>query len=226
MAETTESGSKQPSGLVAADALAGAPRGVGGAADPAPARPTDRELVLRIAQRDETAMRDLVDRHGTVMFSLALAILRERADAEETCADAFLQAWRTADRFDPVRGSVPGWLATITRSRALDRRRARNRRAEAEPEVLESETGRTEQSPESPDQRAESTERSRLVQAAMSELPESQRRVIELAYFAGMSQSEIATTLNVPLGTVKTRTLAAMKRLRDALAPLLREEVA
>ena len=189
----------------------------------------DRELVLRMTQGDEHAMRELVHRHGDMMFSLAVAILRDPADAHEACSDAFLQAWRTAHRFDPLRGGVPAWLATITRSRALDRRRARTRRGEIGPAVLE--TGGRGSEPltppeDAPDRLTESIETRRLVEQAMTDLPEAQRRVIELAYFGGLSQSEIAEHLSVPLGTVKTRTLAAMKRLRDVLAPLLREEVA
>jgi RNA polymerase sigma-70 factor (ECF subfamily) len=188
----------------------------------------DRELVLRLAQGDELAMRELVQRHGDMMFSLAVAILRDPADAQEACADAFLQTWRTAAQFDPLRGSVPGWLATITRSRALDRRRARTRRGAIGSPVLDTGRGNEPVTPpeDAPDRRTESTETRRLVEQAMTDLPEAQRRVIELAYFGGLSQSEIAEHLSIPLGTVKTRTLAAMKRLRDVLAPLLREEVA
>jgi RNA polymerase sigma-70 factor (ECF subfamily) len=182
-----------------------------------------------MTRRDESAVGELASRHGDMMFSLALAILHERDDAQEACADALLQAWRTAEHFDPVRCSVPGWLTMITRSRALDRRRARARRGEVGSALRDSAAHVPEDVPsaeDAPDRRAESTERSRLVRQAMVDLPDAQRCVIELAYFGGMSQSEIAEHLRVPLGTVKTRTLAAMKRLRDALAPLLGGEMA
>ena len=190
---------------------------------------TDRALVERMARGDERAVQALVDRHGDALFALARSILVEKADAEEVAADAFHQAWRTADRFDPTRASVIAWLAMITRSRALDRLRTRKRGGAAVKEVESTGWGESEAvtpAEDAPDRSFEASERKQLVDRALGSLPAAQRDVIELAYLGGLSQSEIAARLGVPLGTVKTRTLAAMKRLREALAPLLREEVA
>jgi RNA polymerase sigma-70 factor (ECF subfamily) len=190
---------------------------------------SDHALVERMARGDERAVQALVDRHGGVLFALAHSIVHERSDAEEVTADAFLQAWRTAATFDPARASVAGWLAMITRSRALDLLRARSRgvRTLAREESNARGEGRGFARPaDSPDRSCEVSEAKRLVDTALRELPEEQRAVIELAYLDGLSQREIAARLGVPLGTVKTRTLLGMKRLRDRLTPLLRADVA
>jgi RNA polymerase sigma-70 factor (ECF subfamily) len=188
-------------------------------------RAPDHALVARFAVGDERALGELYDRHGAMAYSLALAIVRERADAEEVVADVFGQAWRSAAGYDPGRGSVAGWLATITRSRALDLVRARGRRARAIERAAQADTdglaaplGATA---DLPDRRLERGEARRLVVRSLEELPEPQRRVIELAYFGGLSQTEIAAELQEPLGTVKTRMRAGMEKLRGSLAPLL-----
>jgi RNA polymerase sigma-70 factor (ECF subfamily) len=177
---------------------------------------------------DERAVQALVDRHGDALYALAYSILQDGADAEEVTADAFHQAWRRAASFEPARASVIAWLAVITRSRALDRLRSgkqgrRRLRIEREAAAPGDPPGRAE---DQPDRELETSEAKQLVGRAIGELPEPQRQVIELAYFGGLSQSEIAERMSIPLGTVKTRTLSAMKRLREALGPLLREEVA
>jgi len=186
---------------------------------------TDCALVQRMAGRNERALGELYDRHGGVVYSLALAIVGERADAEEVVADAFGQAWRTAEQFDPVRGSVTAWLATITRTRALDLVRARGRRARA---LTRAALGNSEglaapiaPAGEAPDRDVERQEARRLVERSLSELPESQRRIIELAYFGGLTQTEIAAELKEPLGTVKTRMRAGLEKLRGSLVPFL-----
>jgi RNA polymerase sigma-70 factor (ECF subfamily) len=187
----------------------------------------DRALIERMSAGDERALGDLYDRHGSTVYALAIAIVRERADADEVVADAFGQAWRTAPQFDPSRGSVGAWLATITRTRALDLVRARGRRVRAleraareDPDGLAAPLGRA---PATPDLGAERHETRRLVQRSLAELPEPQRHVIELAYFGGLTQSEIAEELKEPLGTVKTRMRAGMEKLRGTLASLLAE---
>ncbi|HEX6049592.1 MAG TPA: sigma-70 family RNA polymerase sigma factor [Gemmatimonadaceae bacterium] len=197
---------------------------------PAEPPPSDAAVVARMARGDERAMRALVDAHGGKVFALALSILRERADAEEVAADAFMQAWRNAAAFDPARSSVVAWLGVIARSRALDRLRARTRKERLlapETESMQEEASEMARPDvEVPDRVAETREARELVARALRELPEPQRRVIELAYFGGLSQTEIAARLSVPLGTVKTRTLTAMRQLRARLGPLLREELA
>lgn len=192
-----------------------------------PDRPTtpDRALVERMAAGDERALGALYDRHGAAAYALALAILREQADAEEAVADAFGQVWRNAGQFDAARGSVPAWLATITRTRALDLVRARGRRARAlaraAGESSEGFAAPLAAAGEAPDRGVERAEARRLVERSLAELPELQRRVIELAYFGGLTQTEIAAELQEPLGTVKTRIRAGMEKLRGSLAPLL-----
>lgn len=188
-------------------------------------RTLDRALVERMAAGEERALGELYDRHGGMAYALALAIVREGADAEEVVADVFGQVWRNAARYDPGRGSVAGWLATITRTRALDLVRARGRRtraieraAQADADGLASPLGAPA---ERPDRGIERQEARSLVTRSLGELPEPQRRVIELAYFGGLSQTEIAAELKEPLGTVKTRMRAGMEKLRGALAQLL-----
>lgn len=186
---------------------------------------SDRTLVTRMETGDERALGDLYDRHGGSAYSLALAIVGERADAEEVVADAFAQAWRTAAQFDPARGSVTAWLATITRTRALDLARARGRRARVlQRAALESGDGLASPvagAAQRPDRMAERREVGALIARSLAELPEPQRRVIELAYFGGLTQTEIAAELREPLGTVKTRIRSGLEKLRGALMPLL-----
>jgi RNA polymerase sigma-70 factor (ECF subfamily) len=177
-----------------------------------------------MAAGEERGLGELYDRHGSGAYALALAIVREAADAEEVVADAFGQAWRTAAQFDPNRGSVGAWLATITRTRALDLVRARGRRSRAltraaggDPTGLAAPLAAPG---EAPDRRVERNEAHALVGRSLAELPEPQRRVIELAYFGGLTQSEIATELHEPLGTIKTRMRAGMEKLRASLASL------
>jgi len=187
----------------------------------------DRALVTRMAAGDERALGELYDRHATMTYALAYAVVGERADAEEVVADAFGQAWRTAATFDPARGRVAAWLSAITRTRALDLVRARGRRIRmlAKAAILDDGGLAAPVTPpaEAPDRHAERGEARRLVVRALAELPEPQRRVIELAYFGGLSQTEIAAELQEPLGTVKTRIRTALEKLRTALGPLLSE---
>ncbi|HSL71775.1 MAG TPA: sigma-70 family RNA polymerase sigma factor [Longimicrobiales bacterium] len=185
---------------------------------------SDRDLVAGIAAGDERALALLYDRFGSLAYSLAYQILGNAADAEEVVADAFVQVWSSAATFDPARASVGAWLSMITRTRALDRLRSVQRRTRlidraanesAEPErtaVPLSSVG-----PE-PDRQAEQADLRTRVTLCLAELPAAQRRVLELAYFAGLSHSEIAAAINEPLGTVKTRVRAAMTKLRQALA--------
>ena len=178
-----------------------------------------------MAAGEERALGELYDRHGGMAYALALAIVREGADAEEVVADAFGQVWRSVAQYDPGRGSVAGWLATITRTRALDLVRARGRRTRAVERAAQADAdglaAPLATAADQPDRGIERQEARRLVARSLGELPEPQRRVIELAYFGGLSQTEIAAELQEPLGTVKTRMRAAMEKLRGSLAPLL-----
>lgn len=189
---------------------------------------TDAELVARLALGEDRALAELYDRHSAVAFSLARAIVRDVADAEEVVADCFAQVWRTAASFDPGRGSVVAWVTTIVRTRALDLIRAQRRRARVldDAAVLgEDERVAATPSPgDTPDRDLERAETRELVRRSLADLPDAQRRVLELAYFGGMSQSEIADFLSEPLGTVKTRMRAGLEKLRTALRPIIGSE--
>jgi RNA polymerase sigma-70 factor, ECF subfamily len=186
----------------------------------------DAALVLRVARGDERALGALYDRWSPLVFSLCAHILGDDDEAEEAVEETFWQAWRQAARYDAGRGAVSTWLTTIARSRALDRLRARRRRQE-QPMTNLAETDRaqvdaTVRRSDDPARDAELTERRSLVRQALLALPLEQREVIELAYFRGFSQSEIAEHTGQPLGTTKTRVRLAMEKLRDRLG-ILRE---
>lgn len=165
-------------------------------------------------------MASLYDRYGSVLFAVAYRIVGQRADAEEVVIEAFAQVWREASRFEPTRGSVAGWLTMIARSRALDMVRARARRERI---TASAAADRPDISPAMSEWRPDAlialddAERRARVREALDTLSPPQRQAIELAYFEGLSQSEIAERLQQPLGTVKTRVRLGMQKLRDCL---------
>jgi RNA polymerase sigma-70 factor (ECF subfamily) len=188
---------------------------------PAPVQPDDKSLLRAIAGRDKTALRVLYERHAGLLFSLALKILGNRSDAEDVLQETFLQIWNSAGSYDDKRGKPLSWLVLLARSRSIDRLRSRQsygRATEAvqavEPKALPS-----------PTQQAAASEAQTLVRRALSSLPPEQRMPVEMAYFGGLTQAEIAQRLGQPLGTVKTRMRAAMMRLREQLGGGLREEI-
>jgi RNA polymerase sigma-70 factor (ECF subfamily) len=182
----------------------------------------DADIVARMRLGDERALGELYDRWEDAVRVCALSIVDEAAEAEDVVEDVFWQAWRQSARFDPDRGGVGAWLLTIARSRALDRARARRRSKEtAGLDDLEQSGTEASMSPESdPLTYTERGERSRMVREALRDLPSEQRESLELAYFEGLSQSEIAERTGHPLGTVKTRMRLAMQKLRDSLSAL------
>src|SRR5215210_2755487 len=200
------------------------------AAPVAPALGTERavgsedvSLVTRMAAGDDQALGALYDRWHPIVHGVVSRMLRQPDDVEDVVEEAFWQAWRQASRFDPTRGAVQTWLLTIARSRALDRVRSLRRRRE---DPLEGEDGQvvTQQMAEGdPGLDAEASERRTIVVAALADLPQEQREALELGYFGGLSQSEIAERTGQPRGTVKTRMRLAMTKLRGQLQ-LLREE--
>jgi len=192
-----------------------------------PAALSDVEVVARLVAGDERALGILFDRHGAMAYGLAMAMVHDAADAEEVVADAFAQLWRSAATFDPARGSVIAWVSTIVRSRALDLLRSQKRRARVLDDAAAmsaegSAPGLSSGAP-SPDRGVELSEAQVLVRRALDDLPAAQRRALELAYFGGLSQSEIAEELGEPLGTIKTRMRAGMEKLRVALRPLMEQ---
>ncbi|HZP72771.1 MAG TPA: sigma-70 family RNA polymerase sigma factor [Gaiellaceae bacterium] len=175
-------------------------------------RGSDEDLVGRIARGDERALAELYDRFGTPAYRLALRILRDAALAEDAVQDAFLAAWRTAVAFDVRRGSASTWLMTLVHRRAVDVVRREDRRRAGTLDDLPVPSG------EATDEAAELREQRRTVQSALAQLGASEREALELAYYGGLSQSEIAERLGVPLGTVKSRMFSGLARLRDVLA--------
>jgi RNA polymerase sigma-70 factor, ECF subfamily len=182
----------------------------------------DAELVAGLARGDERALALLYDRFGAVLYAVAYRLLGQPADAEEVVMEAFAQAWREAGRFDGARGSVAAWLTMMGRSRALDLVRARSRRNRITETAAREEpmTGPAMGSgvPD-PGRAVVEDERRRAVTAALGALPPQQRTAIVLAYYEGLSQSEIAEQLREPLGTIKTRIRLGMQKLREVLRP-------
>jgi RNA polymerase sigma-70 factor (ECF subfamily) len=175
------------------------------------------QLIAQTAQGDQNALATLYDRTSPQVYGLALKILDNREAAEEVTLDVYTQVWRQAHTYDETRGSPGSWLMTLARTRAIDRYRAGA-----------AERGRIESldaveffvsDDDTPDHDLAGQERRRYVQQALALLTAEQRQAIALAYFYGLSQSEIADKLNLPLGTVKTRMRLGMMKLRDALAP-------
>jgi RNA polymerase sigma-70 factor (ECF subfamily) len=181
----------------------------------------DADLLRRIAGRRQEALAELYDRHAPLLLAVARRILGNASDAEEVVQETLLQVWTQAGRYDPARSSATTWLVLLTRSRAIDLLRSRGvRQRAAVASALELPAAHT--SPEGP--RAVLTEeRQARVRTALAELPVEQRGVLELAFFGGLSQSEIAERTGIPLGTVKTRTLLAMRKLRQSLREEMRE---
>ena len=180
---------------------------------------SDAALVVRMAAGDQEALSCLYDRHRSVIFTLALRILNDRAEAEEVLTDVFLQAWRGAGGFDRERGSVHGWLITFCRSRAIDRIRARGRRV-----ATTTHTQETIDRVSSSGARGGEAERSldtvirrKRITEALAGLSPGQRGALELAYYEGFSHSEIAAKLGEPLGTVKTWIRQGLLTLRENL---------
>lgn len=167
------------------------------------------------------ALADLYDRYSGLLRALALRVLNDVGDAEEVVQEAFLQAWKQAGRYDPARSSVSTWLVLITRSRAIDRLRSRKVK-DRTVTAAQQEQKVTHTSPEGARDVLMSERRERLDQE-MALLPDEQREVLELAFYEGMTQREISDGKGIPLGTVKTRTLLAMKKLRAALQSEIEE---
>jgi RNA polymerase sigma-70 factor, ECF subfamily len=169
---------------------------------------SDWSLLSRVVQKDESALAALYDRYSGLVYSEASRILRDKGAAEEILQDIFYQVWRTAEKFDPQRGSLPGWLAVVTRNRAISKLRRRSTRSDDE--LNENAVA----CPFNLESAASQNQLLGRVRGAMENLPEGQREAIELAYFEGMTHSEIASKTGEALGTVKTRIRSALEVLR------------
>ena len=180
---------------------------------PEQAQVTDVTLLHLIAQRDEAALASLYDRYRLILFGLLVRILNSREEAEDVLQEVFMQVWRRAADFDERRGRPFTWLVTLTRSRAIDRLRMLASRERLATSAALSEAD--EVSDAALD--AFRSEQREIVAGALAQLPEEQRRALVLAYFEGLTQSEIAVRLSSPLGTIKTRMRSAMIKLRELL---------
>ena len=172
-------------------------------------RLTDGDLIRRVARRDANAFETLYHRFARPVFGLALRRLGDRMRAEDAVQETFAAVWRSARTYKPDRGAGAPWLYAVARNAIVDRSRSRTEPPGEVPDIASTELG--------PDERAEASYVSWRVHRALESLSPNERDVIELAYYGGLSQSEVADFLGIPLGTVKTRTRAGLGRLADLL---------
>ena len=179
-------------------------------------RLADEELMPLVREKDARAFEVLFDRHGGIAYSLAYRIVGERAVAEEVTQEAFISLWRSGGRYDSSRGSVRSWTLGIVRNRAIDALRSRAIRSEK----VQFDDSILEQRPseDRTDEEALRRETAGELRGALRGLPDDQSAVIELAYYGGFSQSEIASMLRLPLGTVKGRMRLGLEKIRGNLA--------
>lgn len=170
------------------------------------------ELIAQMAGGHRPALERLYDRHSPVVYTLALRILRNQADAEEVTQEVFLQVWREASRYDPARGTPQAWIVTMARTRAIDKLRAR-RQGDHQREMAKLERTDAPSAHANDDQMADR----HLVLSVLANLSSAQRQMLELAYYEGLTQTEIADRTGLPLGTVKTRIRLSLEQLRTAL---------
>jgi RNA polymerase sigma-70 factor, ECF subfamily len=177
-------------------------------------RPTDEDLLERVGRRDRDAFEVLYRRYSRSMLGLALRRLGDRGRAEDALQETFTAIWRAAKTYRPERGPAAPWLFAVARNSISDRGRARREPPAEAPDEASDEAG--------PDERVEQSWLAFRVHSALETLPDHERQLIELAYWSGLSQSEIANLVGIPLGTVKTRTRSALARLADELEGELR----
>ena len=185
-------------------------------------RAYDLQLALRLKERDEHALAELYDRYAALAFTLALRILSDRETAEDVVQECFLSVWRNASGFDPDRSSFRTWFVTIVRNRSFDKLRSRAAQPRISPEA------EIADHPAADDVAATVSRNltAERVRQGLAVLPDEQRRTLELAYYGGLTQSEIAERMGVPLGTVKGRVRMATSKLREQLSGLQQGEQA
>ncbi|HEY0099046.1 MAG TPA: sigma-70 family RNA polymerase sigma factor [Pyrinomonadaceae bacterium] len=182
-------------------------------AEAAPQASSDTELLHAVARGDESALAALYDRYNSILLGLLLRILHSRVEAEDVLQEVFIQIWQRAANFDEARGRGFTWMVTLARSRAIDRLRSLQSRQRADDTALRD-------APEAVGDASDDAyhaEQREIVRGALAQIPEEQRRALLLAYFEGLTQSEIAARLGQPLGTVKTRMRSGMSKLRELL---------
>jgi len=181
----------------------------------------DRRIMERMQSGDKSAVSDLYQRYNKVLFGLILTVVKNREEAEDVLQDVFVQAWEKASQFDSTRGNVYSFLVTMARNKAIDRIRSRRYRKEKqEDQIINDFTLDPEDGDFNPEENAELNDRAVRVRRALKNLDEKEREVLYVAYFQGLSQSEIAEQMDIPLGTVKYRMRQGMIKLRDSLSLL------
>ncbi len=178
---------------------------------------TDNTLLSLIAQRDQGALSTLYDRYARIIYAIAFRSLRSAEESEEVVLDVFAQVWRIADRYDPSKSRGDTWIFMLARSRVLDRRRKLQSRTPSSGEVVDIAEIQVASSSVDPIDAAMVSERREQVIAVLGQIPNEQRLVLELAYYQGLSHSEIAQKTGISLGTVKTRIRLGLTKLRSAL---------
>ncbi len=176
-------------------------------------------LINRVASGDQSALTTLYDSTSRLVFGLVLRVVTDRSSAEEVLLDVYTQVWRQASTYDSKRGAPLAWLLTIARTRGIDKLRS-GKNEHQRKESLDA-IGEVSSNTAGPEADTVTSERRQLVRSALEKLSAEQREVIELAYYSGLSHSEIALRLGQPLGTVKTRTRLGMMKLRDMLRPTM-----
>lgn len=194
-----------------------APPRTGWGTPPIDDRVVDRETVQRMAEGDAEALTAVYDRHIRSVFGLAMRALQDQGDAEDVVQEVFSQAWTQAKRYDATRGSVVSWLLMMSRSRAIDRLRARRAKPNSAPLPHDTAVVELPDPGLGAEQDVVTAESAAALRAALTALPLIQRVAIELAYFEGLTQTQIAERLEQPLDTVKTRVRTGLLKLREAL---------
>jgi RNA polymerase sigma-70 factor (ECF subfamily) len=184
--------------------------------------PADEELVAGVGRRDEAAFQLLYERYADLVYSVALRVLADEAAAQDVAQDVFVRLWQNSEKYDPDRGRFMGWLLSVARNRAVDEVRSRGRRRGHERATTDQAEELVDLHGIDPAWAAIVNGERRAVVAALAGLPHEQREAIELAYYGGLTQQEIAIRLKTPLGTVKTRVRLGMRKLRATLEPVLR----
>lgn len=181
----------------------------------------DRELMARIKARDASALSELYDHYNRLLFGLILSVLKKREEAEDILQEVFAKIWQQAEKFDLERGTVYTWIVTLARNRSIDRLRSKvyKEQKKQSTSLDDEDVFHPLYSDESdPLENTILTERAKKVHQALDQISEKQRKVLQVAYFSGMSQSEISEEFDIPLGTVKTRMRDGMIKLRELLA--------
>jgi RNA polymerase sigma-70 factor (ECF subfamily) len=188
----------------------------GGMSEPVLDLERDIELLRRIGNGDRTAFASFYDQYSGLLFSIAVKVLNDTKEAEDVLQEVFMQIWNKADAYNPLLGKPASWAVTLTRNKAIDRIRASQRRSK----LLEQITVEANVSPDlspSANEKLHGKENAEMIRSVVAALPPDQRRAIELAFFTGLTQDEIAKNLQEPLGTIKARIRRGMLKLREKL---------